>query len=456
MALAVLYLPEPESRFLARRPVAGRSLILRAVVAAARAGAVTVAIPDGLRTHDLERALARVRGLVGLVRWLDGSVPADDLAGAGAPCLLLPASTLVDACTLQALYDSPAGAAGVVVEESVAGEAPVLLAPTDLVIKLWDGLATGRPLGEKFMRHVRAAHPTAVRAAGLLVAVRGEHGLADAEAALYARLGTGDDCAVDRILHRRCSRGITRLLARTPATPNQVSVASLAIGCGAIWALWSGSAASAALGVILYALATVADHSDGELARLTLQESNFGARLDLAIDTLIHSVLVLAMAVSAGPGPAMIVVGAAGAVGVTLSALLARSLSHEIKLGATAGGVLRNMGNRDLFYVLLLGFVLLRWRLPALLPALALLVAVGSQWYWIACLARIRRAARPRTADVRSPHPAEHAESPTTPPSRLSHEIEGSGVDDAQKPPIPGEGPLPRPERCRRILGTRL
>lgn len=392
MALAVLYLPDLHSHLLAARPVAGRSLTLRAVAAAARAGAVTVAIPDGLRNLDLERELKRTRGLAGAVRWLDGSVAADDVAGSAGPCLLLPASTLVDARTLRALCDSPAGAAGAVVEESAAGGAPVLLAPADLAIKLWDRLATGQPLGEELTHHVEVAHPTAVSAASPLVTVRDGRGLADAEAALYRGLGTEDDSAVDRIIHRRCSHRITRQLVRTPAMPNHVSLASLALGCGAIWAFWRGSAASAALGVILYALATVADHSDGELARLTLQESNFGARLDWAIDTLIHSMLVLAMAVSAGPGPAMIVVGAAGAVGVTLSALLARSLPHQLKLGATAEGVLRNMGNRDLFYVLLLGFVLLRWQLPALLPALALLVAVGSQWYWIACLARIRRS----------------------------------------------------------------
>ena len=40
---------------------------------------------------------------------------------------------------------------------------------------------------------------------------------------------------------------------------------------------------------------------------------------------------------------------------------------------------------------LLLGFVLLRWVAPSTLPALALVVALGSQSYWIACVGRIRR-----------------------------------------------------------------
>jgi len=80
-----------------------------------------------------------------------------------------------------------------------------------------------------------------------------------------------------------------------------------------------------------------------------------------------------------------------GSVGVALSALFARYLPREIAVGETVGGALKHMGNRDLFYLLLLGFVLLRWMAPSALPALALLVALGSQSYWIACVDRIRR-----------------------------------------------------------------
>jgi phosphatidylglycerophosphate synthase len=179
---------------------------------------------------------------------------------------------------------------------------------------------------------------------------------------------------------------------RTPVTPNQISGLSLCIGLGAVWCFWYATAASAALGVLCYALACVVDHSDGEIARLTFQESRFGAHLDWAIDTVIHAGLVLAMAVSSGGGAATAVIGIVGASGVALSALFARYLPREIAVGETVGGALKNMGNRDLFYVLLLVFVLLRWSLPAALPLLAVVVAIGSQSYWIACVGRIRRA----------------------------------------------------------------
>ena len=56
--------------------------------------------------------------------------------------------------------------------------------------------------------------------------------------------------------------------------------------------------ASAFAGVFLYALACIVDHADGELARLTFQESRIGANLDWTIDTLIHAGLVLGIGVS--------------------------------------------------------------------------------------------------------------------------------------------------------------
>jgi hypothetical protein len=97
------------------------------------------------------------------------------------------------------------------------------------------------------------------------------------------------------------------------------------------------------------------------------------------------------MAVSAGPGGVATAIGVVGASGVVLSALFARHLPREIAVGETVGGALKNMGNRDLFYAVLLVFALLRGGLPAALPLLALVVALGSQTYWIACVARIRR-----------------------------------------------------------------
>jgi phosphatidylglycerophosphate synthase len=391
---ALLYLPEADSAALAGAVVAGRSLALRAVVAAARAGAATIAIPGALRDRALEDAIARTRGLAGRVRWLEPAAGPDAARGLDGGCLLVPATTLLDARTLAPLLADPPEAAGAALTDSVEAGAPVVVLPGDTARRLAPALAAGAPLAGDLARIVEATRPKSVSAAGLCLVVRGRGDLAEAERLLYAGLGTDNDTGVDEYLHRRCSRWITRGLVRTPATPNQVSLLSLSIGLVALWCFWQATPAAATLGVLCYALACIVDHSDGELARLTFQESRVGAHLDWAIDTVIHAGLVLVMALSSGGGWVTTVIGVLGASGVALSALFARYLPREIAVGETVGGALKNMGNRDLFYVLLLVFVLLRWSLPSALPLLALVVALGSQSYWMACVSRIRRGRR--------------------------------------------------------------
>jgi len=391
VAAAVLYLTDGGSTALAAVPVAGRPLALRAMVAAARAGAEIVAVPSTLRSPALERLVARTRGLAGRVRWL-GSGEADaarDLLDGGG--LLVPATALVEPRTLAPLLAESADAGEITVTESLEAGAPILRVLADTARRLAPALAAGEPLGAALMHHVEATRLKQVTASGLCFSARVGGDLAEADRLLYAGLGTDNDTGVDQYLHRRLSRRLTRGLVRTPVTPNQVSLLSLGIGLGAVWAFWHATPLSAAVGVAVYLVACVVDHSDGELARLTFQESRLGAHLDWAIDTVIHSGLVLGMAISADPGVATTVIGLVGAAGVALSAFFARYLPREIAVGETVGGALKNMGNRDLFYLLLLAFVLLRWMAPAALPALALVVAMGSQSYWIACVGRIRR-----------------------------------------------------------------
>ncbi len=84
-------------------------------------------------------------------------------------------------------------------------------------------------------------------------------------------------------------------------------------------------------------------------------------------------------------------VGLLAAIGVTLSAVFARYLPREIEVGPSVGGLLTHIANRDLFYLVLLSFAALRWLAPPLVFVVAVVVAVGSQVYWVGCLARIWR-----------------------------------------------------------------
>ena len=387
MVGALLYLPDDAAARLAASRVAGRTLTVRALVAALRAGATVILAPAALRDREVEQALRRMPALAAAVQWVSSDTPAP--AEPSGPWLLLPASSLIHVSALAGLRAAPAPR-GAVLAPSAAGPAPVALVPTPLIAALWKDLAAGRPIGTTLEHHLAAAGAVSREASGPLVTVRTAADLASAEQALEATLAIAADSGVDRYLHRRGSRWISRLLVWTPVTPNQVSLLSLAIGLVAVWCFWRATAASAFAGVLLYALASIVDHADGEIARLTFQESRLGANLDWTIDTIIHAGTVLGIGISAGGWP-MGLVGGLAAAGVTLSALFARYLPREIEVGPTVGGLLKNIANRDLFYLVLLSFAVLRALAPSLVFLVGLVVAVGSQVYWIGCLARISR-----------------------------------------------------------------
>ena len=394
MLRALLYLPDAAALPVAGADVLGRTLAVRAMVAALRAGATSIAAPSVLRDAAVERALRRMPALAAAIHWLDaGTAPPAD---GSARWLLLPASSLVHARTLEGLLADPAGRPAALAG-SLDATAPVAVAPARPPAALWSETAAGRPVGPALARWLAEADALCRPAAGPWVDARGPDGVARAESALEATLAIPADSNMDRLVHRRCSRWITRALVHTELTPNQVSLVSLAIGLSAIWCFWGATPFGAFAGVILYALACIVDHSDGELARLTFQESVFGANLDWTIDTIVHAGLVLGIGLTAG-GAAMAALGAIGAAGVTLSALFARYLPHEIEIGPSVGGVLRNIGNRDLFYILLVGAAALRLFAPSLVGIAAVVVGIGSQAYWVSCLARIRRLSRRRTA----------------------------------------------------------
>jgi phosphatidylglycerophosphate synthase len=355
------------------------------MVAALRAGAAVIAVPSSLRDAEAERALRRMPALAAAVRWLTPGSPAP---GEDVPWLLLPASSLIHVSALAGLLAAPAPR-GALLAPSAAGPAPVALVPPALVGALWQDLAAGRAVGAALARRLVETGAEPREATGPYVAVREAGDLVRAEHALEATLGIAADSGVDRYLHRRCSRRISRLLVRTPVTPNHVSLSSLAIGLVAVWCFWHATVPSAWLGVLLYALASIVDHADGEIARLTFQESPLGANLDWTIDTIIHAGIVLGIGVSSG-GRLMGLVGLLAAAGVTLSAVFARSLPREIEVGPTVGGLLTHIANRDLFYLVLFSFAGLRWLAPSLVFVVAVVVAVGSQVYWVGCLARIR------------------------------------------------------------------
>jgi phosphatidylglycerophosphate synthase len=125
----------------------------------------------------------------------------------------------------------------------------------------------------------------------------------------------------DALVNRHVSLRITRMLARTPLTPNMVTFAALASGlaAAALLAWGAGPAAWIAAGALIQ-LHSILDSCDGELARLRFQFSRFGQWLDNVADDITDAALILALGVAAG-GPGWLAVGVAGAAGRVVTQL---------------------------------------------------------------------------------------------------------------------------------------
>ena len=94
--------------------------------------------------------------------------------------------------------------------------------------------------------------------------------------------------------------------------------------------------------------------------------------------------------------------GVVGALGVVASAAVA-------KVWPATGGVdnvgaaLERLGARDGFYAMLLLFIATRALAPGALPALMIVVALGSQAYWLTRAAYTLRARAGRRKTARRP-----------------------------------------------------
>ncbi|MEO8699653.1 MAG: CDP-alcohol phosphatidyltransferase family protein [Kofleriaceae bacterium] len=103
---------------------------------------------------------------------------------------------------------------------------------------------------------------------------------------LYQILVKPQDNAITRYLFRPISSRLSRLLIRLPITATQVSLvvaALVAVGC---WLTLDPRPSMMIAGALTILGATYLDCCDGEIARVKLQASTFGAWLDTIVDEL--------------------------------------------------------------------------------------------------------------------------------------------------------------------------
>jgi len=98
---------------------------------------------------------------------------------------------------------------------------------------------------------------------------------------------------------RRFSKILTWVAVKIGATPNQVTIASFAIGLYAAFLFAQGDFWSILLGAVLLQVSIIVDCVDGELARYTRKFSEFGAWLDAITDRVKEYAVFLGLAYGA-------------------------------------------------------------------------------------------------------------------------------------------------------------
>ena len=135
---------------------------------------------------------------------------------------------------------------------------------------------------------------------GLPQLVNGERGKTKAaEEALIGALA-GPTWGRDGILARHVSRPISRLISpraiRAGMTANAVTLLNTVVGLIGAYLLFVGGYLFQVLGSLLFLCSVILDGVDGEVARLTLQESTFGHYLDVICDNVVHVAVFVGIA----------------------------------------------------------------------------------------------------------------------------------------------------------------
>ena len=132
-------------------------------------------------------------------------------------------------------------------------------------------------------------------AAAVGVPVASPADLRRAEKHLLRGLIKDEEGFMSRHLDRSISLAVSRRLANTRVTPNQMTYVAVLIGLVGAPFFLSSRPSVQVIGGILFLLHSIIDGCDGELARLKFQESRWGGILDFWGDNVVHVAVFAAM-----------------------------------------------------------------------------------------------------------------------------------------------------------------
>jgi phosphatidylglycerophosphate synthase len=281
----------PTAAQIARRPdgdpiILGLSLVERATLAAHRAGYGRVfVLGDGARETP---------GMATISDWR--SLAATLASAPPAPLVIARAAILAKADWLERLAAARIEPAGWAMIPNRIAMLPVASAFDAAEALDHDGGARDWA-GVEARLASRFGPPARILAAVDPMVVETASDVRAAERRLLKSLVKDTDGFMARHVERPISLAISRRLAATSITPNQMSLISIAVGiCGGPFFL-SSRPLMQTIGALLFLAHSILDGCDGELARLKFQQSRWGGVLDFWGDNVVHIVIFACMAI---------------------------------------------------------------------------------------------------------------------------------------------------------------
>ena len=135
-------------------------------------------------------------------------------------------------------------------------------------------------------------------------------------------------------LIRHFSYRLTPVLLRWPVTPNQITVVSLLLGLAGAGLFMAGSRYLDIVGGLLLVASYILDNCDGEVARIKKLSSEFGARLDDIVDSVVDSCFFVALGygtMQVSDNPVWLWLGLAAAAGAVIDFFVEQGNEFRLK-----------------------------------------------------------------------------------------------------------------------------
>lgn len=391
-------------------PVGGLPLFLRTVLTLQRAGITNMIVLSGVEEEALKRVSTSDPRIGAVLRWMPirefplkdprtWEVLGQDVRGA---CLVIGAGAVFSRELIEHLRQQvqAGGRRRVIVPTcpdgvlSGAEAAHMMVVPAEL----WSATAWRSDTARETPLHLIRAHATAEGQLSILpidlessrwcLTARTSRAIGEAEQRLLQSSKGDYDGFIDTYFNRRVAKRVTRLFMKFGWSPNAITVLSILVGFVAAGCFAYGTYAAGVVGALLFQLSAVIDCCDGDVARLTFQESPFGARLDLIGDNAVHMAIFGSLGWAGyvnGGGRVFLILGLLAIIGNGLALWWVTRINKRSQergwaspvQAARSAFVMKNMASRDFSIVVLLFAVF------NLLGVFLWLATIGSHIFWM-------------------------------------------------------------------------